>query len=141
MNMNFPKTSNALLVSVALFCAGGACGWLMRGGGGPSALPVQSGKGADSRVASNGRDARTSDEADVAEPQFAEAISVEEFRRQQEAREWMTAARRTGAAVSDEVYGFPDLPLVSFHGLPGLLSDSLPDKFGNAVKIGRVLAA
>ena len=35
--------------------------------------------------------------------------------------------------VSNEVYGFPDLPLVSFHGLPGLLSDSVPDKFGNAV--------
>ena len=35
--------------------------------------------------------------------------------------------------VSDRVYGFPELPQVSFHGLPGLLSDSVPDKFGNAV--------
>ena len=29
------------------------------------------------------------------------------------------------------VYRFPELPYESFHGLPGLLSDSLPDKFGN----------
>jgi serine/threonine-protein kinase HipA len=28
---------------------------------------------------------------------------------------------------------FPSLPEVSFHGLPGLLADSLPDKFGNAL--------
>ena len=31
------------------------------------------------------------------------------------------------------VYFFPGLPLPSFHGLPGMLADSLPDKFGNAV--------
>ena len=30
-------------------------------------------------------------------------------------------------------YSFPNLPLMSFHGLPGMLSDSVPDKFGNAV--------
>lgn len=35
--------------------------------------------------------------------------------------------------LSDRVYSFPELPLGTFHGLPGLLSDSLPDKFGNAV--------
>lgn len=29
------------------------------------------------------------------------------------------------------VYQFPDLAYETFHGLPGLLSDSLPDKFGN----------
>ena len=28
-------------------------------------------------------------------------------------------------------YSFPNLSYESFHGLPGLLSDSLPDKFGN----------
>ena len=28
---------------------------------------------------------------------------------------------------------FPDLPFHTFHGLPGLLADSLPDKFGNAL--------
>ncbi len=31
------------------------------------------------------------------------------------------------------VFSFPDLPIKTFHGLPGLLSDSLPDKFGNRV--------
>ena len=35
--------------------------------------------------------------------------------------------------LSSEVYRFPELSLQSFHGLPGLLSDSLPDKFGNAL--------
>ena len=30
-------------------------------------------------------------------------------------------------------YSFPALPQMSFHGLPGMLSDSVPDKFGNAV--------
>ena len=30
-------------------------------------------------------------------------------------------------------YSFPSLPQMSFHGLPGMLSDSVPDKFGNAV--------
>ena len=30
-------------------------------------------------------------------------------------------------------YQFPGLPRETFHGLPGLLADSLPDKFGNAV--------
>lgn len=31
------------------------------------------------------------------------------------------------------VHRFPELPAASFHGLPGLLADALPDKFGNAV--------
>ena len=62
----------ATIAAAALFCAGGACGWLMRGDGGTGVSPVQSGKAADPRTA--------------AEPQFAEAISVEEFRRQQEAQ-------------------------------------------------------
>jgi serine/threonine-protein kinase HipA len=35
--------------------------------------------------------------------------------------------------LSGRVYVFPDLPTVTFHGLPGLLADSLPDKFGNAL--------
>lgn len=35
--------------------------------------------------------------------------------------------------LSTRIYTFPSLPRVSFHGLPGLLADSLPDKFGNAV--------
>jgi serine/threonine-protein kinase HipA len=35
--------------------------------------------------------------------------------------------------LSQQVYVFPSLPEVSFHGLPGLLADSLPDRFGNAL--------
>jgi serine/threonine-protein kinase HipA len=31
------------------------------------------------------------------------------------------------------VYRFPEMALRSFHGLPGLLADSLPDRFGNAL--------
>lgn len=31
------------------------------------------------------------------------------------------------------VYRFPELPAHTFHGLPGLLADSLPDRFGNAL--------
>jgi serine/threonine-protein kinase HipA len=34
---------------------------------------------------------------------------------------------------SRRVYQFSSLPEVSFHGLPGLLADSLPDKFGYAL--------
>lgn len=32
--------------------------------------------------------------------------------------------------LSDQIYQFPELPKRTFNGLPGLLSDSLPDKFG-----------
>ncbi|MBN9693743.1 MAG: type II toxin-antitoxin system HipA family toxin [Verrucomicrobia bacterium] len=35
--------------------------------------------------------------------------------------------------LSEQIYQFPALPRNSFHGLPGLLADSLPDKFGNAL--------
>jgi len=35
--------------------------------------------------------------------------------------------------LGDRVYVFPDLPQTTFHGLSGLLADSLPDKFGNAL--------
>lgn len=35
--------------------------------------------------------------------------------------------------LSEQVYEFPALPRTTFHGLPGLLADSLPDKFGNAL--------
>lgn len=35
--------------------------------------------------------------------------------------------------LSDHVHAFPALPHGTFHGLPGLLADSLPDKFGNAL--------
>ena len=35
--------------------------------------------------------------------------------------------------LSGQVHQFPQLPRNTFHGLPGLLADSLPDKFGNAL--------
>ena len=35
--------------------------------------------------------------------------------------------------LSNQIYSFPSLSKQSFKGLPGLLSDSLPDKFGDAV--------
>jgi serine/threonine-protein kinase HipA len=35
--------------------------------------------------------------------------------------------------LGPRVYEFPALPRNTFHGLPGLLADSLPDKFGNAL--------
>lgn len=35
--------------------------------------------------------------------------------------------------LSDRIYTFPALKDTSFHGLPGLVADSLPDKFGNAL--------
>ena len=68
----------------------------MRGdGGGTGVSSVQPGKAADSRGAPNGRDARSPDE-EVAEPQFAEAISMEEVRSQQDP---------TPAATVEEVKG------------------------------------
>lgn len=35
--------------------------------------------------------------------------------------------------LSRKTYTFPELSRATFHGLPGMLADSLPDKFGNAV--------
>lgn len=35
--------------------------------------------------------------------------------------------------ISGRIYSFPELSLKTFHGLPGLLADSLPDRFGNAL--------
>ncbi len=35
--------------------------------------------------------------------------------------------------LSDRVYVFSELPTKTYHGLPGLLADSLPDRFGNAL--------
>ncbi|MXW65367.1 MAG: type II toxin-antitoxin system HipA family toxin [Bacteroidetes bacterium SB0662_bin_6] len=35
--------------------------------------------------------------------------------------------------LSERVYGFPLLRRESFYGLPGMLADSLPDRFGHAV--------
>jgi serine/threonine-protein kinase HipA len=67
------------------------------------------------------------------------AVSLEEGGRFA-AFEYDPAFARSGIEVSPitmplsgRVYVFPDLPPVTFHGLPGLLADSLPDKFGNAL--------
>jgi serine/threonine-protein kinase HipA len=35
--------------------------------------------------------------------------------------------------LTEAPYSFPALSPISFHGLPGLLADSLPDKYGNAL--------
>jgi serine/threonine-protein kinase HipA len=35
--------------------------------------------------------------------------------------------------LAERIYQFPELPTHTFFGLPGLLADSLPDKFGNAL--------
>ena len=51
-------------------------------------------------------------------------------------RDFLTSGIEVSPVVmplSNRVYSFPELNRNSFHGLPGLLSDSLPDKFGNAV--------
>ncbi len=35
--------------------------------------------------------------------------------------------------LSNHVVSFPTLPRQTFYGLPGLLADSLPDRYGNAL--------
>ncbi len=35
--------------------------------------------------------------------------------------------------LSQRIYNFPELSRTTFYGLPGLLADSLPDRFGNAL--------
>lgn len=35
--------------------------------------------------------------------------------------------------LDEHIYAFPKLARESFHGLPGMLADSLPDRFGNAL--------
>ena len=35
--------------------------------------------------------------------------------------------------LANEIYSFPALPRQTFHGLPGLLANSLPDRFGHAL--------
>ncbi len=54
--------------------------------------------------------------------------------------EYTAAFMRSGIEVapimmplSGRIYRFADLSTASFHGLPGMLADALPDKFGNAV--------
>jgi len=54
--------------------------------------------------------------------------------------EYATSFIRTGFDVApltlprqSRIYSFPELPRHTFHGLPGLLADSLPDRFGNVL--------
>jgi serine/threonine-protein kinase HipA len=35
--------------------------------------------------------------------------------------------------LGTQVFSFPELNRISFHGLPGMLADSLPDKYGNTL--------
>ena len=56
-----------------------------------------------------------------------------EFRYDPEFRDAGIEPSPVAMPVRDDVYDFPELPMRSFRGLPGMLSDSLPDKFGNAV--------
>lgn len=54
--------------------------------------------------------------------------------------EYASAFRGSGIQVaplmmplSDTIFSFPGLAPLTFHGLPGMLADSLPDRFGNAL--------
>lgn len=67
------------------------------------------------------------------------AVSMEEGRAVA-AFEYASAFAGSGIELSPlvmplgtRVFTFPALPRNTFHGLPGLLADSLPDKFGNAL--------
>ena len=67
------------------------------------------------------------------------AVSLEEGSRHA-AFQYDPAFARSGIEISPvtmplsgRVYVFPELPQKTFHGLPGLLADSLPDRFGNAL--------
>lgn len=51
-------------------------------------------------------------------------------------REFMTSGIEVAPIMmplSDTTYSFPTLPEETFSGLPGMVADSLPDKFGNIV--------
>lgn len=49
------------------------------------------------------------------------------------ARSGIAVAPLTMPLAAGRVYAFPGLARDTFHGLPGLLADCLPDKFGNAL--------
>ena len=64
---------------------------------------------------------------------LADGRDVAEF---QYAREFVGSGIEVSPLVmplAATVYSFPALPRTTFHGLPGLLADSLPDAFGNTL--------
>jgi len=67
------------------------------------------------------------------------AVSLEDGR-DDAAFQYEPAFARSGVEVAPlrmplgpRIYAFPELARATFHGLPGLLADSLPDRFGNAL--------
>lgn len=64
---------------------------------------------------------------------LAEGDPIARFEYTQDIRDLGVELSPIRMPLGRNVYRFPDLPIESFHGLPGLLSDSLPDKFGNKV--------
>ena len=99
-----------IVSAAALFCAGGVCGWLMRGdAGGTGDVSVPPDTTVDSRPAPIARGVRNSDEGSVAEPQFAEAISADDFRRRQRPAEASTVEEvkgEDGLTVDERVEKF-----------------------------------
>ncbi len=68
------------------------------------------------------------------------AVAVDPLRRNTHVFEfdpkWMRAGVELSPLtmpVSQQVYSFPNLPVATFRGLPGLLADGLPDDFGNSL--------
>jgi len=67
------------------------------------------------------------------------AVSLEDGR-DDAAFQYTPAFAKSGIEVAPlamplgaRIYAFPELARATFHGLPGLLADSLPDRFGNAL--------
>ena len=64
---------------------------------------------------------------------LADESPIAKFQYTDEFREMGVEVSPLRMPLSATVFEFPDLPVRSFHGLPGLVADSLPDKFGNKV--------
>lgn len=64
---------------------------------------------------------------------LAEGDPIVRFEYSQDIRDLGVELSPLHMPLGRNIYRFPDLPIESFHGLPGLLADSLPDKFGNKV--------
>lgn len=64
---------------------------------------------------------------------WSEESKVANFEYDQEFRESRIEVAPVMMPLTDRIYSFNSLSRETFHGLPGLLADSLPDDFGNAV--------